>query len=93
MLTWISGSSLSTDMADFCGNKAQHIGVANVKQMPHKRTCKGAPTIGYRASTPLRSRRSIRIGGNTVRKGVNVRNTVKQRNVPFNDTPTLKANT
>jgi hypothetical protein len=54
--TWISGSKLETAMDDFCGNRAQHIGVANVRQRPQRIICNGAPSIGNRLRNPFFSR-------------------------------------
>jgi hypothetical protein len=52
-------------MDDFCGKRAQHIGVAKVRHKPHKMIWIGAPIIGNRLRVPFFSRWFIIIGGMT----------------------------
>lgn len=52
-------------MGDFCGKRAQHIGVAKVRKKPQRSSCRGAFTHGTFLKSPLRSREFIIIGVNT----------------------------
>jgi hypothetical protein len=60
-----SGSRSLTAMAAFWGKRAQHIGVAKVRQKPQRRTCRGALAHLAFARVPRRSKVFITSGGIT----------------------------
>lgn len=49
----------------FWGKMAQHMGVANMSNVPHSAVCIGNPTAGNLFRTPLFSKLFMTIGGKT----------------------------
>lgn len=58
-----SSSSISIEL--FCGNIAQHMGVAKTNKVPHIAVCKGRLILGNLVRTPRFSREFMSIGGST----------------------------
>lgn len=60
-----SGSRLTMGKLLFWGKIAQHMGVANISNVPHNAVCIGKLTPGNLFKTPLFSKLFMTIGGKT----------------------------